>query len=122
MSLPCPSGEAGCGLLAEQSQGTPRSIRHQRHDRGHERRRNFSTDDGWILNSSTMAITASWCQGGYANMHVQEQDEYDLNKMYDILLKEILPLYYDKYDTLETDRQEWHAGCPLPVRRLADGA
>ena len=32
-------------------------------------------------------------------MNVQEQDQYDLNKLYDILLTEILPLYYDNYDT-----------------------
>jgi len=28
-------------------------------------------------------------------MHVEEQDEYDLNKLYEVLEKEILPLYYD---------------------------
>jgi len=31
-------------------------------------------------------------------MTVQEQDEYDLNKLYDILEKEILPLYYENYN------------------------
>ncbi len=33
------------------------------------------------------------------NMRVQEQDEYDLNKIYEILEDEILPLYYDNRDT-----------------------
>jgi glycogen phosphorylase len=32
-------------------------------------------------------------------MHVQEQDEYDLNKLYEILEGEILPLYYEDHDT-----------------------
>jgi starch phosphorylase len=32
-------------------------------------------------------------------MVVHEQDEYDLNKLYDILEKEILPLYYDNHNT-----------------------
>ena len=31
--------------------------------------------------------------------HVQEQDEYDLNKIYEILEKQILPLYYEDKDT-----------------------
>jgi starch phosphorylase len=35
----------------------------------------------------------------YSNMRVQEQDEYDLNKIYEILEDEILPLYYDNRDT-----------------------
>jgi glycogen phosphorylase len=26
-------------------------------------------------------------------------DDYDMNKMYEILIKEILPAYYDNYDT-----------------------
>jgi starch phosphorylase len=30
---------------------------------------------------------------------VQEQDEYDLNQLYEILEKQILPLYYDQKDT-----------------------
>jgi len=29
----------------------------------------------------------------------QDQDQYDLDKMYDILEKDILPLYYDNYET-----------------------
>jgi starch phosphorylase len=38
-------------------------------------------------------------KGDYANMSVQQQDQYDLNKMYEILEGEILPLYYEDYDT-----------------------
>jgi glycogen phosphorylase len=61
---------------------------------------NFSTDDGWIpefVNHGNNGFVVP--QADYANMHVQEQDEYDLNKVYEILEDEILPTYYDNYDT-----------------------
>ncbi len=32
-------------------------------------------------------------------MNVQEQDEYDLNKVYEILENQIIPLYYENADT-----------------------
>jgi starch phosphorylase len=35
----------------------------------------------------------------YANMHVEEQDNYDMNKIYEILENEILPLYYNDHET-----------------------
>jgi starch phosphorylase len=34
---------------------------------------------------------------GYEKMTVHEQDEYDLEKIYDILENQILPLYYDNH-------------------------
>ncbi|HRH60122.1 MAG TPA: alpha-glucan family phosphorylase [Chitinophagaceae bacterium] len=61
---------------------------------------NFSTDDGWIpefMNHGHNGFVVP--QADYENMAVHQQDEYDLNKLYDILEKEILPLYYDNYDT-----------------------
>ena len=61
---------------------------------------NFSTDDGWIpefINHGHNGFVVP--KADYAHMTVQEQDEYDLNKMYDILEKEILPLYYENYYT-----------------------
>jgi len=61
---------------------------------------NFSTDDGWIpefINHGHNGFVIP--KADYANMTVQEQDEYDLEKLYEILLKEILPLYYENYDT-----------------------
>jgi len=61
---------------------------------------NFSTDDGWIpefINHGNNGFVVP--KADYAAMNTQEQDDYDLHKMYDILLKEILPLYYDKRDT-----------------------
>ena len=60
---------------------------------------NFSTNDGWICEFMKHG------QNGfvvppvdYEKMHVQEQDEYDLNKLYEILENEILPTYYDNKD------------------------
>jgi glycogen phosphorylase len=61
---------------------------------------NFSTDDGWIpefINHGNNGFVVP--KADYEKMNVQEQDQYDLDKLYDILLKEILPLYYDNYQT-----------------------
>jgi starch phosphorylase len=61
---------------------------------------NFSTDDGWIpefINHGHNGFVIP--KADYANMTVQEQDDYDLKKLYEILEGEILPLYYDNYDT-----------------------
>jgi starch phosphorylase len=61
---------------------------------------NFSTDDGWIpefINHGHNGFVIP--KADYANMTVQEQDDYDLEKLYEILEEEILPLYYENYDT-----------------------
>lgn len=61
---------------------------------------NFSTDDGWIpefINHGHNGFVVP--KTDYANMAVHEQDEYDLNQLYEILEKEILPLYYEDYYT-----------------------
>ncbi len=61
---------------------------------------NFSTDDGWIpefIHHGNNGFVVP--KADYAHMTVQQQDEYDLNKLYEILESEILPLYYDDYDT-----------------------
>lgn len=61
---------------------------------------NFSTDDGWIpefINHGHNGFVVP--KADYTNMVVHEQDEYDLEKLYDILEKEILPLYYENYHT-----------------------
>lgn len=60
---------------------------------------NFSTDDGWIpefINHGHNGFVIP--KADYANMAVHEQDEYDLHMMYEILEKEILPLYYENYN------------------------
>ena len=61
---------------------------------------NFSTNDGWIcefINNGNNGFVVPPID--YENIHVQEQDEYDLNQLYDILEKEILPLYYNDKET-----------------------
>lgn len=61
---------------------------------------NFSTDDGWIPefvkhgNNGFVVPKAD-----YANMTTEEQDNYDFEKMYEILENEIIPMYYDDYET-----------------------
>ncbi len=57
---------------------------------------NVSTMDGWIcefINHGNNGFVVPPVD--YANMHVQEQDEYDLNKLYDIFENQILPMYYN---------------------------
>ena len=57
---------------------------------------NFSTDDGWIpefINHGHNGFVVP--KTDYTNMAVHEQDEYDLDHLYEILEKEILPLYYE---------------------------
>jgi starch phosphorylase len=61
---------------------------------------NFSTDDGWIpefINNGNNGFVVPIAD--YKNMSVHEQDEYDLNKLYEILEQQILPLYYENQDT-----------------------
>ncbi|MBO9570984.1 MAG: glycogen/starch/alpha-glucan phosphorylase, partial [Chitinophagaceae bacterium] len=61
---------------------------------------NFSTDDGWIpefVDNGNNGFVIPMAD--YANMSVQQQDHYDLDKLYQILENDILPLYYENYDT-----------------------
>ena len=61
---------------------------------------NFSTDDGWIpefINHGHNGFVVPKIE--YSKMAVHEQDQYDLDKLYEILEKEILPIYYNNYDT-----------------------
>lgn len=61
---------------------------------------NFSTDDGWIpefMNHGHNGFVIP--KGDYENMHTHEQDQYDLDKLYEILTREILPLYYQNFNT-----------------------
>lgn len=61
---------------------------------------NLSTDDGWIpefINHGNNGFVVP--QADYHNLHVFEQDEYDLNQLYKILENQILPLYYDDHNT-----------------------
>ena len=61
---------------------------------------NFSTDDGGIpefIDHGNNGFVVP--KADYANMTVHEQDEYDLNKVYEILEEQILPMYYKNFDT-----------------------
>lgn len=61
---------------------------------------NFSTDDGWIpefINHGNNGFVVP--KADYEHMTVHEQDAYDLEKIYDILNNQIIPMYYDNYDT-----------------------
>jgi starch phosphorylase len=61
---------------------------------------NFSTDDGWIpefVNHGNNGFVVP--KADYANMTVHDQDEYDLEKLYDILENQIIPIYYENKET-----------------------
>jgi len=61
---------------------------------------NVSTNDGWIvefINHGNNGFIVPPVD--YENMHVQDQDQYDLDEMYRILQEEVLPLYYDAPQT-----------------------
>lgn len=58
---------------------------------------NLSTDDGWIpefAKHGENSFVVPKCD--YENMSIYEQDNYDLNKLYELLEDEILPTYYDE--------------------------
>ena len=61
---------------------------------------NFSTNDGWIpefINHGHNGFVVPPVD--YTNMTTHDHDQYDLDQLYDILQKEILPLYYGDYPT-----------------------
>lgn len=61
---------------------------------------NFSTDDGWIPEFVDHGHNGFVIpKADYAKMNTQDQDQYDLDKMYEQLEKEILPMYYENYET-----------------------
>ncbi|MEO7446092.1 MAG: glycogen/starch/alpha-glucan phosphorylase, partial [Ferruginibacter sp.] len=57
---------------------------------------NMSTFDGWIcefINHSNNGFVVPPVD--YEKMTVHEQDEYDMNQLFDILENQVLPLYYE---------------------------
>ena len=61
---------------------------------------NFSTNDGWIVEFVRHGYNGYVVPPvDYDSMHVQQQDDYDLDRMYAILEDEILPTYYDAPQT-----------------------
>jgi starch phosphorylase len=64
---------------------------------------NFSTNDGWICEFIKHGENGFVVPPvDYEHMQTHEQDEYDLNKLYEILEEEILPAYYD-------DKNKWRS-------------
>lgn len=62
---------------------------------------NLSTNDGWIcefINNGNNGFVVPPVD--YMNMTVEEQDKYDMEKLYEILENDILPIYYN-------DRSTW---------------
>ncbi len=60
---------------------------------------NFSTNDGWIcefINHGNNGFLIP--PADYEKMSTPEQDAYDLEKMYEVLENQILPLYYENRD------------------------
>ena len=57
---------------------------------------NVSTNDGWICEFIRDGINGFVVPtADYASMSVQEQDDYDMNHLFDMLENKILPMYYE---------------------------
>lgn len=67
---------------------------------------NLSTDDGWIpefaKNGENSFVVP---QADYLNMSVYEQDNYDLEKLYEMLENEVIPTYYENKDKWRSIQQ-----------------
>lgn len=64
---------------------------------------NFSTNDGWIcefVNHGNNGFVVPSID--YSKISVHEQDQYDLDQLYEILENQILPMYYEDNDTWRT--------------------
>lgn len=62
---------------------------------------NFSTFDGWICEFAQHGKNSFIIpQADYLNTNIHQQDEHDLEHLYNILDKEIIPMYYE-------DQQQW---------------
>ncbi|MEO5967588.1 MAG: alpha-glucan family phosphorylase, partial [Ferruginibacter sp.] len=60
---------------------------------------NLSTNDGWIrefINHGNNGFVVP--DADYSSMSTHEQDAYDLEKIYEILENQILPIYYENKD------------------------
>jgi glycogen phosphorylase len=57
---------------------------------------NFSTFDGWICEFAKHGENCFIIpQVDYHNLSIQDQDQQDLDHMYDILINQIIPMYYE---------------------------
>ncbi len=77
---------------------------------------NFSTNDGWIpefVHHGNNGFVVPPID--YEKVSVHEQDQYDLDKLYEILNGELLPLYYKDHNTWRQIVKKRHAGCAAHV-------
>ena len=56
---------------------------------------NVSTPDGWFPEFAKDKINSFIIPPAYQNLPTHQQDESDANSLYDLLEKEVIPLYYD---------------------------
>ncbi len=64
---------------------------------------NLSTDDGWIPEFARHGENAFVVpKADYNNWPTIEQDQFDLDNLYDVLENEIIPAYYEKPDQWRT--------------------
>ena len=61
---------------------------------------NFSILDGWWPEACEHGVTGWQFADGFESDSIAEQDSHDLKALYDVLLNEVLPTYYD-------DRKKW---------------
>lgn len=67
---------------------------------------NLSTDDGWIPEFAKNGENAFVVpKADYENMSIYDQDNYDLNKLYEILENEVIPTYYKNKNKWRTIMQ-----------------
>lgn len=62
---------------------------------------NLSTNDGWIcefIDNGHNGFVVPDPENGYDNMNIYDQDNYDLEQLYNMLENHIVPMYYDKHD------------------------
>lgn len=68
---------------------------------------NLSTDDGWIPEFAKNRVNGFVVpQADYENMSVYDQDNFDLENLYNVLENEILPMYYDQPDKWRKVQQQ----------------
>lgn len=68
---------------------------------------NLSTDDGWIPEFAKNGVNGFVVpQADYENMSVYDQDNFDLENLYNVLENEILPMYYDQPDKWRKVQQQ----------------
>ena len=61
---------------------------------------NFSILDGWWPEACEHGVTGWQFADGFESDNIAEQDAHDLKALYEVLLNEVLPAYYD-------DRKKW---------------